>query len=153
MMGSRMGTPFKHPQTREPFESGTAYEIRMAYRSGADSPTHEPHLLLYRKSIPTPQADPEQQKKVDDFFQKIEQQQGEIKGLYQKFSTPAEFRQMLTTHIEQMLVENPPGGAPVNKRDTGVFRNGDVKPRTGPLKSQTASLQGNGNRQVNVNMG
>jgi hypothetical protein len=108
MMWDRMGTPFTHPQTREDYESGTAYEWEVGYR--ANQKGGKPHLLLYRKNADNPAADADQKAKVDRFFKRFEGANATFKGLYKQFTALREFETMLFEHIERILHDNPPDG-------------------------------------------
>lgn len=106
MMWSRMGTPFHHPETGERFASGTLYEFMTAYRSLRKN--GQPRLLLYRKTTPNPQADPQQQQKVNSFFENFEGPKARLKGLYYPFEDARLFEDMLRKHIDKMLNLYPP---------------------------------------------
>ena len=106
LLWSRMGTPFKHPITEQEFQSGTEYEYVSAYNQKIVM--GKPHLLLYRKIAENPNADPDQNKKVADFFKRFEGADAELKGLYKPYATPKEFEEMLYEHILVILSEHPP---------------------------------------------
>lgn len=117
---ARMGTPFIHPQTEEAFQSGTEYEFTAAYRESMKN-GGAPYVLLYRKTTPSPQADPKQKARVDSFFEKFEGQQASFKGLYKTFDDSRQFEDMLFQHIDRLLAKYPPkSAAPVNLADIDI---------------------------------
>jgi hypothetical protein len=101
---SRMGTPVKHPETGEQFESGTEYEFVSGYR--ANLLNGKPFILLYRKSAPNPDADPEQSAKVDAFFSRFEGERPDFRGLYRTYPSVDAFEEMLFEHIERIVMNN-----------------------------------------------
>ncbi|MCC7210108.1 MAG: hypothetical protein IT323_22585 [Anaerolineae bacterium] len=101
---SRMGTPVKHPETGEQFESGAEYEFVSSYR--ANLLNGKPFILLYRKVPPNPDADPEQKAKVDAFFSRFEGDKPDFRGLYRAYQSLDAFEEMLFEHIERIVMNN-----------------------------------------------
>lgn len=106
VLWSRIGTSFTHPDTKKRYESGTVYEFESGYNANQES--GKPLILLYRKNIENPDADPEQSQKVDDFFEKFHGDTAEYKGLYGEFSNIDELKEKLIAHISKVLDKYPP---------------------------------------------
>jgi hypothetical protein len=104
IMWARMGTPVTDPQTGEKFQSGTEYEFTHAYR--ANQKTGKPYILLYQKAQAASQSDPAQMAKVEAFFKRFEGENPDFKGLYRRYTSLAEFEEMLFQHIEQIIARN-----------------------------------------------
>jgi hypothetical protein len=109
ILWARMGTPVRHPETGEQFQSGTEYEFTTAYRANVE--TGKPYILLYRKTAPKPDANPEQQARVAAFFRRFEGEEAEFRGLYKTYQTLEAFEEMVFEHIEfivtRSLIANP----------------------------------------------
>jgi len=106
ILWARMGTPFVDPATGERFASGTTYEFTKAYR--AQKHGGQPHILIYRKTAPKPDVDPQQQQAVDTFFKEFQGAEANFEGLYKTFDTTQTFESLLLKHVEQMLFNHPP---------------------------------------------
>ena len=101
----RIGTPVIHEGTGERFQSGTEYEFLDAYRT--NQMHGKPYILLYRSMKPfPPEADLEQWKAVDAFFQRFEGEDAEFKGLYKKYRSNEEFEDILFHDIDTVLSKN-----------------------------------------------
>lgn len=103
ILWSRFGTPTgsTDPNTGAAFQSGTEEEFTLAYNSLIA--TGRPRILFYRCMKPvSPDVDTAQLRKVQDFFKKIEKGR-RFTGMYARYNTPDEFRQMLRQHLERAL--------------------------------------------------
>ena len=110
ILWSRMGTPVIDSEGKE-YQSGTEYEFSRAYQAYQKS--GKPTILLYRamKSIP-PDADLKQAACVQDFFKRFEGKEAEFKGLYRKFKSNEEFKDILHLDLEVIISKIiPPAGS------------------------------------------
>jgi hypothetical protein len=110
ILWSHFGTPpgAIHPETGEPYLSGTHEEFNSAYRLWKKNQEEEkdrPRILIYRckRSIPA-DSDPNQLKLVQDFFAGFEVA-GTHPGLYQTYETNDDFARRLRNDLEQVLYE------------------------------------------------
>jgi tetratricopeptide (TPR) repeat protein len=108
----RFGTPpgGKDPQTQKDYLSGTEEEFRVAYRLWKQY--GKPRIVMYRctRAIPTDALDPDQYKRVKEFFTEFEavkkdNTKGEHPGLYQAFDTTESFEKLLLDHLQKLLLE------------------------------------------------
>jgi hypothetical protein len=112
IMWARMGTPTLDQETGEEFDSGTEYEFTAAYRANQKTMTANypgrPQILLYRcnRPIPPDDVDPEQLKKVQDFFERFKGLEAQFKGLYREYSSLDEFKELLSRHLETFIHQN-----------------------------------------------
>ncbi|MBC8275499.1 MAG: hypothetical protein H8E40_11110 [Chloroflexi bacterium] len=98
---SRFGTPTGdfHPDTGQPFESGTEQEFTLAYECYQE--LGKPKMLLYRckRPIPLDILDPDQYKQVKKFFKRFDS--GEYYGACVLYSEVEDF----TTHVRRHLTD------------------------------------------------
>lgn len=101
----RFGTPpgAKHKAHREYF-SGTEEEFKTAYelweRYG------RPRIIFYRCTRALPyDIDPDQLKRVREFFRLIEDVKGNYPTLYQAFDTPEVFEKLWLDNLQKLLAE------------------------------------------------
>lgn len=100
----RMGTPLIHEETGARFQSGTEYEFLDAYHN--NQAHGKPYILLYRGMKPSPEAEPEQLRVIEDFFKRFEGELAEFKGLYKIYRSNEAFETMLFDDIEAALSKN-----------------------------------------------
>ncbi len=108
ILRSRIGTPFRHPQTGVAYQSGTEYEFLRAYESNRS--TGSPRILLYRGPAAS-DADREQADAVARFFQQFTGEAAEYRGLIQPYETPYDFSVRLFHDLEQVLARTYGGNA------------------------------------------
>lgn len=108
LLWARMGTPFQHPKTRKHYQSGTEYEFRVAYSANLKNEGKYPHVLLYRKTLPAPDADPEQKASVDAFFRQFEPPTPRYQALYKSFGDADQFEALLLLDLDKLLSRYPP---------------------------------------------
>jgi predicted ATPase len=103
VLWGRMGTPLVCPRTKQVYQSGTEYEFTHAFEANQASGT--PHMLLYRCVRPLPpDADPDQVRRVEEFFRDIERPGGRFVGLTNtRHETPQEFAEQLHEHLLNLL--------------------------------------------------
>ncbi|MEL7233903.1 MAG: GAF domain-containing protein, partial [Chloroflexota bacterium] len=70
-----------------------------------------PQILLYRKNIENPHADPVQAERVKEFFQSFRGADKAFDGLYKRYTELDEFEDMLFEHVERIISEHPPESA------------------------------------------
>lgn len=103
----RFGTPpaASDPRTKKEYLSGTEEEFKTAYRLWQQY--GRPRIVMYRctRSIPPDELDPEQFKRVKDFFAQFEATGGEHPGLYQSFDTPESFEKLLLGNLQKLLLD------------------------------------------------
>ncbi|HWS90669.1 MAG TPA: tetratricopeptide repeat protein [Pyrinomonadaceae bacterium] len=101
----RFGTPpgGQDEQARREYLSGTEEEFKTAYRLWKEH--GRPHLMMYRctRPIPPDALDPEQFKRVKEFFAQFEAA-GEHPGLHQTFDTTEAFERLLLDNLQRLLL-------------------------------------------------
>jgi hypothetical protein len=104
----RFGTPTggKDKTTKREYLSGTEEEFRMAYRLWQNH--GRPRIMMYRcmRNTPLEQLNPDQYKKVQEFFNEFDPQKGEHPGLYQTFETARSFEKLLLDNLQKLLLEH-----------------------------------------------
>jgi starch phosphorylase len=102
----RFGTPpaGKDEKTQKEYLSGTEEEFRIAYRLWEHH--RRPRIMMYRctRDVPQSALDPEQYKRVKDFFNQFDAVQGEHPGLYQSFDTTESFEKLLYDNLLRLLI-------------------------------------------------
>lgn len=103
----RFGTPpaGQNPQTRKEYLAGTEEEFKTAYRLWQQH--QKPRIMIYRctRSVPLDALDPDQYKRVKDFFEQFDAVKGEHPGLYQTFDTTEAFEKLLLNNLQKLLLE------------------------------------------------
>src|SRR4051812_44926718 len=103
----RFGTPpgGRDAETRREYLSGTEEEFKTAYRLWKEH--GRPRVMMYRCTRPVPldAVDPEQFKRVREFFEQFEAVGGEHPGLYQTFDTPESFERLLLDNLQRLLLD------------------------------------------------
>jgi hypothetical protein len=103
----RFGTPpgALDEQAQREYLSGTEEEFKAAYRLWKEH--DRPRVMMYRctRAIPPEALDPDQFKRVRDFFAQFEAVGGEHPGLYQSFNTIEEFERLLLPNLQHLLLE------------------------------------------------
>jgi glycogen phosphorylase len=103
----RFGTPpsGKDAQTQEDYLSGTEEEFKTAYRLWQQY--GRPRIMIYRctRPIPPEALDPEQFKRVKEFFAKFDAVKGVHPGLYQSFEMTESFERLLHFNLQKLLLE------------------------------------------------
>jgi hypothetical protein len=103
----RFGTPpgGLDPQAQREYLSGTEEEFKTAY--GLWKEHGRPRVMIYRCTRPIPQEalDPDQFKRVKEFFAQFEAVGGEHPGLYQSFDTTEAFERLLLDNLQRLLIE------------------------------------------------
>jgi hypothetical protein len=103
----RFGTPpgGQNPQTQREYLAGTEEEFQTAYRLWKQG--GKPHLMMYRctRAAPLDVVDPDQLKRVKEFFAQFEAVKGEHQGLYQSFETTDAFEKLLFDNLQKLLLE------------------------------------------------
>lgn len=112
MFWLRMGTETKdliNPDTGKPYQSGTEYEFLTAYRSRVKS--GKPLILLYRctrdpvdgfSEFMKNQAKRAQYDAVEGFFARFNPD-GDLKGLYNRFTSPESLDHLVRRDLETLL--------------------------------------------------
>src|SRR5688572_3251869 len=104
----RFGTPpgNNNPNTKQDYQSGTEEEFMTGYRLW--NQYGRPHIMMYRctRNIPPKALNPDQYKRVQDFFKQFDATTGEHPGLYQTFNTPRDFENLLFDNIQKLLIEH-----------------------------------------------
>jgi len=102
----RFGTPpgGMDPQTQKEYLSGTEEEFRVAYRLWQQY--KRPRIMMYRctRPIPPDVLDPDQFKRVQEFFAQFDATKGEHPGLPQTFDTPEAFERLLLDNLQKLLL-------------------------------------------------
>jgi tetratricopeptide (TPR) repeat protein len=100
------GTPpdSQDPQTQKAYLGGTEEEFKTAYRLWKES--GKPRLMIYRcmRAIPPDALNPDQFKRVKEFFAQFDALKGEHPGLYQSFETTDEFEKLLLNSLQKLLL-------------------------------------------------
>jgi hypothetical protein len=103
----RFGTPpgGMDPQTQKEYLSGTEEEFRVAYRLWQQY--KRPRIMMYRctRPIPADALDPDQFKRVKEFFAQFDATKGEHPGLPQTFDTPEAFEKLLLGNLQELLLQ------------------------------------------------
>lgn len=107
MLWHRFGTPpgGKDPQTGKEYLSGTEEEFRTAYRLWKGH--GKPRIMMYRclRAIPPDTLDPDQYKRVKEFFNQFDAVRGEHPGLYQSFETTEALEKLLLDNLQRLLLD------------------------------------------------
>src|SRR5215212_4232563 len=102
----RFGTPPGAPdaQAQREYLSGTEEEFETAYRLWKEH--GRPRVMMYRctRAIPPDALDPEQFKRVKEFFAQFEAVGGEHPGLHQTFDTTEAFERLLLDNLQRLLL-------------------------------------------------
>jgi hypothetical protein len=96
----RFGTP-----SSKEFQSGTEEEFAVAYHLWKQY--GKPRIMMYRCNRPAPldTLDPDQFKRVKEFFAQFDALKGEHPGLYQSFDTTEGFEKLLLDNLQRLLLE------------------------------------------------
>jgi HEAT repeat protein len=112
---SRMGTPLE--ADGEKYLSGSHYEYMDALRASQKTRSAEnpgkPRILLYRRTEKltlSPDDDKieeklEQWRKVKEFFDNFKDEGGALRGGFNAYASPEDFRKLLEAHLEFLLKE------------------------------------------------
>jgi hypothetical protein len=104
----RFGTPTggKATITTKEYLSGTEEEFRTAHRLWQNH--GRPRIMIYRcmRNTPLQHLNPDQYKKVQEFFSQFAAQKGEHPGLYQTFDTAKSFEKLLLDNLQKVLIEH-----------------------------------------------
>lgn len=102
----RFGTPpgGHDTLTQKEYQSGTEEEFKTAYRLWETY--GKPRIMMYRCTRPLPfDIDPDQLKRVREFFTQFEAVKGEHQGLYQSFETTEAFERLLIHNLQRLLLD------------------------------------------------
>ena len=103
----RFGSPTgaANPATQKEYLSGTYEEFMTAYRLWEQF--KQPRIMMYRCSRPIPPnaLDPDQFKRVNEFFGQFDGSKGEHPALYQSFDTVEDFERLLRENLQRVLLE------------------------------------------------
>jgi tetratricopeptide (TPR) repeat protein len=103
----RFGTPpaGSYTHTQKEYLAGTEEEFQTAYRLWKQH--GKPRIMMYRctRSVPLDALDPDQLKRVKEFFTEFEAVKGEHPGLYQSFDTTEAFEKLLLDNLQRLLLE------------------------------------------------
>ena len=103
----RFGTPpaGSDPQTQKEYLSGTEEEFKTAHHLWKQH--GKPRIMIYRctRNVPLDALDPDQFKRVKEFFTEFEAVKGEHPGLYQSFDTTEAFEKLLLHNLQTLLIE------------------------------------------------
>jgi hypothetical protein len=107
----RFGTPTggKDKCTKQEYLSGTEEEFKTAYRLWQNH--RRPRIMMYRcmRNTPLERLNPDQYKRVQEFFAQFDAQLGEHPGLYQTFETARSFEKLLLDNLQKLLLEHGKG--------------------------------------------
>ncbi|PYS92317.1 MAG: NB-ARC domain-containing protein [Acidobacteria bacterium] len=102
----RFGTPpaAQDQQTQREYLAGTEEEIKTAYSLWQQH--GKPRIMIYRCTRPVPLdvLDPDQYKRVKDFFAQFEAVAGAHPGLIQTFDTTESFERLLIDNLQKLLI-------------------------------------------------
>jgi hypothetical protein len=102
----RFGSPngAANPATQKEYLSGTEEEFTTAYRLWQQF--QRPRVMMYRctRPIPPNALDPDQFKRVNEFFAQFEGSKGEHPALYQMFDTLESFENLLRENLQRVLL-------------------------------------------------
>lgn len=105
VLWQRMGTPLKDNASGEEFRSGTEYEFSSAYRANQESGA--PLILLYRCARAAEgSVDADQNRAVQDFFQKFTSPEATWKGLFKTYQSIQEFEDQLFQDLDHVISNN-----------------------------------------------
>jgi tetratricopeptide (TPR) repeat protein len=95
----------KDPRTQREYLAGTEEEFKVAYRLWQQF--GKPRIIIYRcrRAIPPDALDPDQFKRVEEFFAQFDAVQGEHPGLYLSFDTTEVFETLLRNNLQKLLLE------------------------------------------------
>jgi len=103
----RFGTPpgGKDPQTQKEYLSGTEEEFRTAFCLWEQF--EKPRIMMYRciRQVDLDTLDPDQFKRVKEFFAQFDAIKGEHPGLYQTFDSTDAFEKLLLNNWQKLLLE------------------------------------------------
>lgn len=101
----RFGTPpGAKDKTGKEYFSGTEEEFKTAYELWKQH--GKPRIVIYRCTRALPfDVDPDQLKRVRDFFKLIEDVKGDYQTLYQAFDTTESFEKLVLNNLQKLLVE------------------------------------------------
>ncbi|HEX8651772.1 MAG TPA: tetratricopeptide repeat protein [Pyrinomonadaceae bacterium] len=103
----RFGTPpaGRDPQTQKEYLAGTEEEFNTAYRLWQQY--QKPRIMIYRctRNVPVDALDPDQFKRVQEFFAQFDAVKGEHPGLFQSFDTTESFEKLLLDNLQKLLLE------------------------------------------------
>lgn len=101
----RFGTPPGAKDTADKdYLSGTEEEFKTAYQLWKQH--SRPRMVIYRCTRALPfDVDPDQLKKVREFFKLIENVKGDYPALYQAFETIEAFEKLLLDNLQKLLIE------------------------------------------------
>ncbi|OLE51758.1 MAG: hypothetical protein AUG51_21075 [Acidobacteria bacterium 13_1_20CM_3_53_8] len=102
----RFGTPpgGQDPQTQKEYLAGTEEEFKTALRLSKDY--GKPRIMMYRCTRQLPyDVDPDQFKRVKEFFAQFEAIKGEHPGLYHSFDTIEAFEKLLLDNLQRLLLD------------------------------------------------
>ncbi len=103
----RFGTPpaGSDPQSQKDYLSGTEEEFKTAHHLWKQH--SKPRIMIYRctRAIPPDALDPDQFKRVKEFFAEFEAIKGEHPGLYQPFDITEAFEKLLLHNLQTLLLE------------------------------------------------
>ena len=104
----RFGTPTggKDNIAKRDYSSGTEEEFKTAYRLWQNH--RRPRIMMYRcmRNTPLEHLNPDQFKRVQEFFGQFDAQKGEHPGLYQTFETARSFEKLLLDNLQKVLLEH-----------------------------------------------
>ncbi len=94
-----------NPATQKEYSSGTYEEFMTVYRLWEKF--KQPRIMMYRctRPIPPNALDPDQFKRVNEFFAQFDGSKGEHPVLYQTFDTVENFEKLLREHLQQVLLK------------------------------------------------
>jgi hypothetical protein len=94
-----------NPATQKEYLSGTYEEFMTAYRLWKKF--KQPRIMMYRctRDIPQHALDPDQLKRVNEFFKQFDGSKGEHPALYQSFDTLESFESLLRDNLQRVLLE------------------------------------------------
>ncbi|MDO9301609.1 MAG: tetratricopeptide repeat protein [Anaerolineales bacterium] len=101
----RFGTPpGATDKTGKEYLSGTEEEFKTAYEFWKQH--GKPRIVLYRCTRALPfDVDPDQLKRVREFFKIVEDVKGDYPTLYQAFDTAESFEKLLLDNLQKLLIE------------------------------------------------
>jgi hypothetical protein len=121
----RFGTPpgGRDALTQVEYLSGTEEEFKTAYQLWTRH--GRPRVMMYRctRPIPPDALDPEQFKRVKDFFEQFKADGGEHPGLSQSFDTANAFERLLLDNMQRLLLDYGERikGAPIEPQVVQTF--------------------------------
>ena len=125
----RFGTPTggKDANTEQIYLSGTEEEFKVAHQLWQNH--GRPRIMMYRckRNVPLGVLNPDQFKRVQEFFEQFDTYEGAHPGLYQTFDTTKSFEKLLLGNLQKLLLER--SNESPEKTDTIV----DVKTQSAKL--------------------